>query len=94
MSQAFFRRNLDDLFVKRTCDILIGRKPPLRKPVIYKNITNPPEVVISRWYSNLGQVCDIIKTGCQVKEISNLFIVKSSPSTDNLDMSNAPLKPT
>jgi hypothetical protein len=48
MSQAFFRRNLDDLFVKRTCDILIGRKPPLRKPVIYKNITNPPEVVISR----------------------------------------------
>ena len=43
-------------------------------------------IVIRRCNRNLGQTCDTIKTNSQVKKISNLFIVKSSLPTDNLDI--------
>jgi hypothetical protein len=42
----------------------------------------------------LPRTCDTIKTGCQVKKISNLIIVKFSPIPDNSDMPNPLLKPT
>jgi hypothetical protein len=55
---------------------------------------NLPNFEICRWYSNLGQTCDTIKTGCQVKKISNLIIEESSPFPDNSNMPNPLLKPT
>ena len=50
--------------------------------------------VVSRCNQNSRKYRDIIKTNCQVKKISNLIIVKSSPPTDDSDLSNAQLKPT
>ena len=50
--------------------------------------------VVSRCNQNSRKYRDIIKTNCQVKKISNLIIVKSSPPNDDSDMSNPPLKPT
>ena len=40
--------------------------------------------MISRWYSNLAQTCDIIKTGCQVKIILNIIFGKLFEPTDTL----------
>lgn len=45
---------------------IIGRKPPLWKPVISKNITEMSKLVIGRWYSNSAKHTAIIKTVRQV----------------------------
>jgi hypothetical protein len=51
-------------------------------------------VAVRRCNQNSGKIIDTIKTGCQVKKISNLIIVKFSPIPDNSDMPNPLLKPT
>jgi len=49
--------------------------PRTRVPqfVLYRVICKIIKIQICRWYSNLAQTCDIIKTGCQVNIILNII---------------------
>ena len=58
------------------------KQPPWCRQI--ENTWKISQVHIRRWYSNLAQTCDIIKTGCQVKIILNIIFGKLFEPTDTL----------